>query len=620
MISSVSLKKGGGSKRDPKPKKASSSKRAQKRKLKQDAQDTEEHELESLLFGGSIGNYERSFQEADIMEGSTTGSYDVARDQEISRSDDEQDDDEEHLVDEQDFDEHGIMIDRSSSFRSTKLFNNDKETAFEVNNKKETTKINVITADDKGLVEATTTAKPVWVDSEEEGEDDENASKQKVSLVSTQKLKKLRSSLDQTSVDTKEYVQRLRERHEYSTSVPTSWAKVEDFHLREHIREGINDDEIDKAMSTSAHQLLSNSAAPLTSHDINGIPSSSALVAQSIRLERQPDANLMEPNKAAVQVVKFHPRHSKVLFTAGLDKTLRFFQIDGKTNPKVHGIHFPDMPIMSASYLGPEGSAVVLSGRRSYFYVCDVASGNVTKIPRIMHRPEKSLERMITSPCGKYIVFIGYDGHAILVDGSTRHLASTIKMNGSCRAVSFSPCGTYLFSSGSDGDVYQWDIRKTSSSIPKCVRRISNEDGTIVQSLALSDQFLAVGAESGVVNMFPSPCASDPDFSFNESYFSSSSTKQVAPLKRLMNLHTCATGLKFNHDGQILAMWSRFVNGVGSLKLVHSQSQTVFSNWPTNKTPLGYVWSLDFSPNSEYLAIGNDKGKCLLYSLRHYAD
>jgi U3 small nucleolar RNA-associated protein 18 len=273
------------------------------------------------------------------------------------------------------------------------------------------------------------------------------------------------------------------------------------------------------------------------------------------------------------------------LFTAGLDKTLRFFQIDGKTNPKVHGIHcknifiyrqlkfylyidyqtdfftlifypslaVPDMPIMSASYLGPEGSAVVLSGRRSYFYVCDVASGNVTKIPRIMHRPEKSLERMITSPCGKYIVFIGYDGHAILVDGSTRHLASTIKMNGSCRAVSFSPCGTYLFSSGSDGDVYQWDIRKTTGSIPKCVRRISNEDGTIVQSLALSDQFLAVGAESGVVNMFPTPCTSNPDFSCNDSYFSSSSTKPVAPLKRLMNLHTCATGLKFNHDGQILA-------------------------------------------------------------------
>lgn len=67
-------------------------------------------------------------------------------------------------------------------------------------------------------------------------------------------------------------------------------------------------------------------------------------------------------------------------------------------------------------------------------------------------------------------------------------------------------------------------------------------------------------------------------------------------------------------------MWSRFENGVGSLKLVHCQSQTVFANWPTSKTPLGYVWSLDFSPTGEYMAVGNDKGKCLLYSVRHYAD
>lgn len=67
-------------------------------------------------------------------------------------------------------------------------------------------------------------------------------------------------------------------------------------------------------------------------------------------------------------------------------------------------------------------------------------------------------------------------------------------------------------------------------------------------------------------------------------------------------------------------MWSRLENGVGSLKLVHSQSQTVFANWPTSKTPLGYVWSLDFSPTGEYMAVGNDKGKCLLYSVRHYAD
>ena len=57
-----------------------------------------------------------------------------------------------------------------------------------------------------------------------------------------------------------------------------------------------------------------------------------------------------------------------------------------------------------------------------------------------------------------------------------------------------------------------------------------------------------------------------------------------------------------------------------ALRLVHIPTCTVFSNWPTTKTPLSYVFSLDFSPNSGYLAIGNDKGKVLLYRLRHYGE
>ena len=39
-----------------------------------------------------------------------------------------------------------------------------------------------------------------------------------------------------------------------------------------------------------------------------------------------------------------------------------------------------------------------------------------------------------------------------------------------------------------------------------------------------------------------------------------------------------------------------------------------------SQTPLSYVFSLDFSPNSGYLAVGNDKGKVLLYRLRHYGE
>lgn len=46
---------------------------------------------------------------------------------------------------------------------------------------------------------------------------------------------------------------------------------------------------------------------------------------------------------------------------------------------------------------------------------------------------------------------------------------------------------------------------------------------------------------------------------------------------------------------------------------VHMPSLSVFSNWPTRKTPFSYVSAFDLSPQSRYLAIGNDKGKVLLY-------
>ena len=46
---------------------------------------------------------------------------------------------------------------------------------------------------------------------------------------------------------------------------------------------------------------------------------------------------------------------------------------------------------------------------------------------------------------------------------------------------------------------------------------------------------------------------------------------------------------------------------------IHLPSLTTFSNWPSSRTPLRYVHSFDFSPNSGYLSIGNDSGSALLF-------
>lgn len=154
----------------------------------------------------------------------------------------------------------------------------------------------------------------------------------------------------------------------------------------------------------------------------------------------------------------------------------------------------------------------------------------------------------------------------------------------------------------------RWDIKSR-----RCIERFANEDGTITSCLAASSTRLAVGAESGVVNLY-----SEHQSQFQSTFYASSlnGMSSKTPLKSIMNLHTSNDALKFNGDGQILAFSSR--REQHGLKLLHVPSQTVFSNWPTSKTPLRYVWSLDFSPQSKFLAIGNDKGKCLLYKLKHY--
>ena len=83
-----------------------------------------------------------------------------------------------------------------------------------------------------------------------------------------------------------------------------------------------------------------------------------------------------------------------------------------------------------------------------------------------------------------------------------------------------------------------------------------------------------------------------------------------------MQLTTSITSLAFNPDSQLLAMSSKYKKD--AMRLVHVPSGTVFSNWPSSKTPLHNVSTVAFSPGGAYLAVGNDRGRVLLYRLAHY--
>ncbi|KAL3815604.1 hypothetical protein ACHAXA_007136 [Cyclostephanos tholiformis] len=488
-----------------------------------------------------------------------------------------------------------------------------------------------------------------------------------VSLVNgPNRLRKLRKHVDETDpISFTEYEMRLRERFVNTASVAsrTDWADVglverqgqrggegaggdtSTIDARKRRRKGKFSSDYDDYSSDDddddddAAMRIFESNAPLfeSSSSGDGGRYRASLPPTLLDVVRVRDGNLCDPNQSVVSACQFHPNSDEerpLLMTAGMDKMLRFFRVNDDeddhdkhggggfscrgegTTTKIHGMQFPDMPITCASFVGGSGngsSSVVVSGRRPFFYVYDAASGNVQRVPGIVGRRERSLEKFRISPDGRTIAFVGNDGYIILVDGATRQWIGDLKMNGSARAIAFTNDGEYVLGSGSDGDVYRFHIGSR-----RCVERFHNEDGTITSSLAISSNSLAVGAESGVVNLYDDKYA--PASMRRGGGISSFAAINADrnPIKSIMNLTTSADDIRFNHDGQILAMSTR--RETNGLKLLHVPSATVFSNWPTSKTPLKYVWSMDFSPKSRYMAVGNDHGKCLLYRLKHYWD
>ncbi|KAF5312957.1 hypothetical protein D9619_003712 [Psilocybe cf. subviscida] len=168
-----------------------------------------------------------------------------------------------------------------------------------------------------------------------------------------------------------------------------------------------------------------------------------------------------------------------------------------------------------------------------------------------------------------------------------------------------------------EAEVYIWDVTQR-----RCVRRWKDEGGyrgagRVFAGGGGKNGYMAIGSTSGFVNVYGSDSFAVPRDGEDITLASSTSaTGQPKLAKTLGHLTTPISTLRFNHDAQILAMASK--EKKDAMRLVHLPSLTAFSNWPTSSTPLGHVTAVDFAARSEYVAIGNTRGKVLLYHLKDY--
>lgn len=437
------------------------------------------------------------------------------------------------------------------------------------------------------------------VDEDEAAWHDSDDEKHTVSVVSD-RLKKLRQLYEETALLAPAYVARLRAHFEKIFPRP-SWA---DETVQKE--EGSDVEEVDSE-EDGAVDLGKNikGLTQLLSLNLKYVKLKTALLLPTkILISRLKDANITRRGQGPILAMSFHPLHP-LLLTGGMDKTLRIFNIDGRTNKLVSTVFFKDVPIRSCQFSpDPNSSLVYSAGRRRYMSRWDTTTEAVDKVLRVYGQEEsqRSFEYFKMSPKGTFVALLGSNGYVNLLNSKTTQLHKAYKVDGYVADFEFTKDEKHLIVANFAGDVWEFNLQAPDIEL---VRRWSDSSAVAVTKIALggpTDRWLAIGTKSGVVNLF------------DRTTFTNGQNPK--PFRSVGNLVTQVFEAKFSPDGQILCVASK--QKKDALKLIHMPLGTVFANWPTAATPLGRVTCVQFTPNSQMLAIANDTGKVTLWRLDHY--
>jgi U3 small nucleolar RNA-associated protein 18 len=213
------------------------------------------------------------------------------------------------------------------------------------------------------------------------------------------RLRKLRTSEAQQTMTGAEYERALRARHALLAGARGSrWATQalaaaeaarEEEEEREEVGAAWSDDDEDddgeeqaEGARSVADLLRRGDGAARRSSQRGRTPTtppSAPLPSGNLQVARLRDANASSPQQAVVRSVEWHP-NGQLLMTAGMDRTVRLFGVDGRHNPLVQGVHLSDTPVQRAAFAGADGGMVVAAGRRSYYYVVDLHTGTAERV------------------------------------------------------------------------------------------------------------------------------------------------------------------------------------------------------------------------------------------------
>lgn len=542
--------------------------------------DEEEIELEKLVFG-DMEALESNLRKLDNL-------YDYSSEDEEEEIDNERSENEDELSSEaeEEQDDNLFFIDEGPGTEQNDQIMKDSDTSPSE------------TDEEENLSEEN-----AWDDP-----DDENIN---VSLLASSKLKKMRKSENDTIINGRSYINRLRSQFNKIYPTPTwvkNWEQIE-----ENGYENGSDVEEDNERKQMSHNDTNAILKLLeTAPEVPKYQKTSLLPSNKISISRLRNANQAKLSKAAIQSLSFHHSHP-LLLTGGFDRTLRIYHIDGKVNNAVTSLHLRNSPISTCGFSPLQDKAnknlVFAGGRRRYMNKWNIESGEVEKISRMYGHEQfqRSMEYFKISPKGTFIGLVGSSGWCNLLNGSTGQWVKGFKVEGTIIDFDFTIDEETIVIINTAGEVWEFSLVSSDNSRlqTNIRRRWQDNSGVGITTVKIGgpdSRWLAVGTNNGIVNVYDRKSFIDG--------------VNPVPLKAIENLVTSISSLCFSSDGQILCIASRAKRD--ALRLVHLPSCSVFSNWPTSGTPLGRVTAVEFSPNNQMLAIGNVAGVVTLWRLNHY--
>ncbi|XP_062886755.1 U3 small nucleolar RNA-associated protein 18 homolog [Mobula hypostoma] len=415
-----------------------------------------------------------------------------------------------------------------------------------------------------------------WVD-EEDGADDE--------VEMTHRFRKdlVKSSMEKT-LTMQKLQQRLKEQFQTAMGGTPSWAerKVKNKRKEKEDSAEESDDDDDLLRKTG-----------------NFVSASSALPKDILQIKKCTDANHARPSTCNLTTTQFHPL-AQVILTAGNDQAISLFQVDGKTNPKIQSVCLQRFPVFKARFSADGEQVIATTKHGKMFYKYDMMAGAVIPLS-VRGMQDWQARRFEVSPDGQFLLFLGSSGYLHLLSSKTNEFVGSMKVNGLAVGAAFSPDGSTVYTNSDEGDVYVWDVKSR-----RCLNRFTDEGCLkgICIAISRNGQYLACGCSSGIVNVYSRD-------SLNQS--------SPKPVKSITNLVTAVSSMAFNPTTEILAIASKDTDD--AVKLIHIPSFTAFSNFPMfRRKTIHLAQEMDFSPRSGFFSIANNRGKALLYRVKHYTD